>query len=53
MDKEKKEALYFYGTCCNEAGNIEKAKECFKQIYQSDIKYRDVAQKMDAMYDKA
>lgn len=52
MDKAKMEALYFLGLACEDAGRIEKALECFKLIYQSNVNYKDVAARIQAFYDK-
>ena len=52
MDKEKLNALYQLGVLCDEIGNAEKALDCFKQIYQTDINYLDVAERMQKYYDK-
>ncbi len=50
MDDTKKEILYMIG-CLNEtAGNQEKALESFKQIYEVDYGYRDVASKVESAY---
>ncbi len=46
MDKQKMDALYHLGTSYEKAGNKEKALECYKTIYQANIKYRDVESKM-------
>lgn len=50
MDALKKEILYELGTTAEEAGHLDKAGECYKKIYQTDIGFRDVAQKMEALY---
>lgn len=52
MNQEKLDALYHLGICFEDTGNRDKAGECFKQIYQSDIKFRDVAKRMEQMYAK-
>ncbi len=50
MDDTKKEILYMIGCLCEEVGNKEKALENFKQIYEVDYGYRDVAQKVESAY---
>ncbi len=50
MDDTKKEILYMIGTLCEAAGNKEKALENFKQIYEVDYGYRDVAVKVESAY---
>jgi tetratricopeptide (TPR) repeat protein len=52
MNDEKLDALYHLGVCYEDMGNREKAAESFKMIYQSDIKFRDVAQRMEKLYAK-
>ena len=46
MHKEKLDALYHLGTTYEATGNLEKANDSFKQIYQANVNFRDVAQKM-------
>jgi tetratricopeptide (TPR) repeat protein len=50
MDNLKKEVLYEKGTIHAEMGNKEEALECFKQIYEVDYGYRDVAQRVESSY---
>jgi len=50
MNKEKMNALYYLGTTYEAMDNKEKAAECFKTIYQSNINFRDVASKMENLY---
>ena len=52
MDKEKLNALYQFGLTCEAMGNDEKALDCFKQIYQTDVNYKDVASRMEKFYKK-
>ncbi len=50
FDDEKKELLYELGSVLEKMGKAEEAIEQFKQIYELDIGYRDVAAKVDAYY---
>lgn len=50
MNKEKMDAMYHQGTTYEAMGNNEKAAECFKAIYQANVNFRDVAQKMESLY---
>ncbi len=50
MNNDKMDALYFIGTTYEAMGNKEKAAECFKQIYQANINFKDVASKMESLY---
>jgi tetratricopeptide (TPR) repeat protein len=50
MDEMKKNILYELGVISETMGDIDKATAYFKQIYQVDIGYRDIAQKIDLLY---
>jgi tetratricopeptide (TPR) repeat protein len=50
MDNLKKEALYEKGLIHNETGDKVSALDCFKQIYEVDYGYRDVAQRVESSY---
>jgi len=50
MDKAKMEALYYLGLIYQDNDNKPKAGECFKQIYQANINYKDVADRVKAIY---
>jgi tetratricopeptide (TPR) repeat protein len=50
FDEEKKELIYCLGTVLENMGSREEAIEQFKQVYEVDIGYRDVAAKVDAYY---
>ncbi len=50
FDDEKKEMLYELGCVFEKMNKPDDAIEQFKQIYESDISYRDVAAKVDAYY---
>ncbi len=50
MDNTKKEVLYEKGLIHDEMGDAAQALECFKQIYEIDYGYRDVAQRVEASY---
>lgn len=50
FDEEKKELLYHLGCVFESMGKKEEAIEQFKQIYEADISYKDVAAKVDAYY---
>jgi tetratricopeptide (TPR) repeat protein len=50
MDDEKKEFIYQLGAVLEKIGKREEAIEQFKQIYEMDISYKDVAAKVDAYY---
>ncbi len=52
MDKDKMEALYYLGETYDRAGSPEKAIECYKEIYQNQANFRDVAQKIEEYYNK-
>jgi tetratricopeptide (TPR) repeat protein len=50
FDDEKKDLIYTLGCVLEKMGKKDEAVEQFKQIYESDIGYRDVAAKVDAYY---
>ena len=50
FDDEKKDLIYSLGSVLEKMGKRDEAIEQFKQIYESDISYRDVAAKVDAYY---
>lgn len=50
MDTTKKEVLYEKGLIHNEMGDKEAALDCFKQIYEVDYGYRDVASRVESSY---
>ncbi|HEY0457188.1 MAG TPA: tetratricopeptide repeat protein [Verrucomicrobiae bacterium] len=50
FDDEKKELIYQLGCVLEKMGKKEEAIEQFKQIYEVDIGYKDVAQKVEKYY---
>ena len=50
FDDEKKDLIYLLGSVLEKMGKKEEAMEQFKQIYELDIGYKDVAAKVDAYY---
>ena len=50
MDHVKKEVLYEKGIIHEEMGDKVTALDCFKQIYEVDYGYRDVAQRVESSY---
>jgi len=50
MDGTKKEILYEKGITHDEMGDTAAALDCFKQIYEVDYGYRDVAQRVESSY---
>ncbi len=50
MDGTKKEVLYEKGEIHHEMGDKISALDCFKQIYEVDYGYRDVAQRVESSY---
>ncbi len=50
MDSVKKDLLYNLGSVYRSMNETEKAVECFKQIYEVDYGYRDVAQLVESSY---
>ncbi len=52
MDGTKKEVLYEKGLIHREMGDMSEALDSFKQIYEVDYGYRDVAQRVEDSYGK-
>jgi tetratricopeptide (TPR) repeat protein len=50
MDNIKKEVLYEKGLIHEETGDKASALDCFKQIYEVDYGYRDVATRVESSY---
>ena len=50
MDGVKKEVLYEKGLIHDEMGDKVNALDCFKQIYEVDYSYRDVAKRVESSY---
>ena len=50
FDEERKEMVYHLGCVLEAAGRGEEAVEHFKSIYELDIGYRDIAQRVDHYY---
>lgn len=50
FDDEKKELIYNLGVVFEKMGKPELAIEQFKQIYETDIGYKDVSARVDAYY---
>jgi tetratricopeptide (TPR) repeat protein len=50
MDAIKKEVLYEKGLIQTQMGDHPAALDCFKQIYEVDYGYRDVAQRVESSY---
>ena len=51
MDNTKKEILYELGVIYTKAEKKDEALECFKQIYEIDYGYRDVAARVEGSYE--
>jgi tetratricopeptide (TPR) repeat protein len=50
MDNTKKEVLYFKGLIHEKLGQKDEALDAFKQIYEVDYGYLDVAQRVESSY---
>ncbi|MDB4792986.1 hypothetical protein OAG91_02030, partial [bacterium] len=51
MDNTKKEILYELGVIYTKAEKKQEALDCFKQIYEVDYGYRDVASRVEGSYE--
>lgn len=52
MDDTKKDVIYEMGILSEQMGKQAEAIQFFKEIYSVDIKYRDIAQRIEAAYQK-
>lgn len=52
LDDDTKDIIYNLGTTYEQMGNLVPAIDAFKKIYEVDISYRDIAQKINAAYKK-
>ena len=52
MDKTKLETLYYLATTLEEAGNTEAAIEKYKEIYQNQANFLDVADRIQQYYNR-
>ncbi len=50
MDNTKKDVLYNLGLIYEKMGDRDKSLECFKEIYNTDYDYRDVAKRVEESY---
>lgn len=50
MNDDKKETLYYLGLSLESQGKGEEAVEVFKQIFQSDVAFRDVDERINNFY---
>jgi len=51
MDNTKKDVCYALGGIYESMGDKAKAADYYKQIYQADIAYKDIAQKIESLYE--
>ena len=51
MDGVKKNVCYELGSLYESMGDKTKAAEYYKLIYQNDIGYKDIAQKIELLYE--
>ncbi len=52
MDAQKMEALYHLGLTYEKLGKNDTAMDAFKKIYQANVKFRDVAERINKSYQK-
>ena len=50
MSNEKMDAIYYLGVAHEALEQNDKALECFKEIYQKNVNYKDVAQRIQKHY---
>jgi tetratricopeptide (TPR) repeat protein len=49
MDDLKKNVVYQLGLCAEEAGDLEKAYQYYKDVYSTDVGFADLAERMLAV----
>ena len=49
MDELKKKVVYQLGRCAEDAGDLEKAYQCYKDVYSSDVGFEDLGERMLAV----
>ena len=49
MNEAKKAVLYALGDVCEKQGRLEDAKKAWDELYESDINYRDIAKRSEAL----
>ena len=52
MDETKKDVVYQMGLLADQMGRPDEALAFFKEIYSVDIKYRDIAERIETAYQK-
>ena len=52
MDETKKDVVYEMGVLAEQMGRKDEAIAFFKEIYSVDIKFRDIAQRIESSYKK-
>ncbi|MEM4248558.1 MAG: tetratricopeptide repeat protein, partial [Candidatus Nanoarchaeia archaeon] len=52
MDNQKMDALYHLGLTYEKLGKTAEALDSFKKIYQANVKFRDVAERINKAYAK-
>jgi tetratricopeptide (TPR) repeat protein len=50
IDDSAKGLLYNLGGAYVQLGNLDKATGCYKQIYEADIGFKDVSEKIEKIY---
>ena len=49
MDELKKKVVYQLGLCAEAAGDLEKAYNCYKDVYSTDVGFEDLSERMLAV----
>jgi tetratricopeptide (TPR) repeat protein len=52
VDQEKMDAMYCLAEVYEELGMDDEALETYKEIYRSDISFKDVASRIEELYDE-
>ena len=52
IGRDEKSILYNLGLAAEKLGDLAKAEESYKKIFNADISFRDVKDKIEAIYKK-
>jgi tetratricopeptide (TPR) repeat protein len=50
MDANRKKVLFDLGEVYEVTGSMEKAFQCYREVYSADIGYQDISQKMERLF---
>ena len=51
MDKQKMDVFYLLGEISEQEGKLDEASKYFKEIYRADVTYKDIAARVQHIYE--